>query len=123
MRVRKREQGKEGECHPAPDAAPTMNPNPIVMLVMSLLAATAVTHNRISFTKRASAYDDLVAVFRPVGGKLVRRDGNWDKVDRISQGFRLWFRPAKIIAGSGAPPPEENPTERKYNFFLPAAIA
>jgi len=26
-------------------------------------------------------------------------------------------------AGSGTPPPEENPTERKYNFFLPAAIA
>jgi hypothetical protein len=24
-----------------------------------------------------------------------------------------------MLAGSGAPPPEENPTERKYNFFLP----
>jgi hypothetical protein len=22
-------------------------------------------------------------------------------------GFRLWFRPAKIFAGSGAPPPDE----------------
>jgi hypothetical protein len=53
-----------------------MNPNPVVMLVVSLLAATAVTHNRISFTKRASAYDVLVAVFGPVGCNLVRRDGN-----------------------------------------------
>jgi hypothetical protein len=76
MRVREREQGKEGECHPAPDAAPTMNPNPIVMFVVSLLAATAVTHNRIVFTKWASAYDELVAVFGPVGCNLVRRDGN-----------------------------------------------
>jgi hypothetical protein len=53
-----------------------MNPNPVVMLVVSLLAATAVTHNRISFTKRASAYDVLVAVFGPVSCNPVRRDGN-----------------------------------------------
>ena len=31
----------------------------------------------------------------------------WDKEDRTSQGFRLWLRPAKIIAGSRAPPPDE----------------
>jgi hypothetical protein len=66
-----------------------------------------VTDDRIPFTNRASAYDDLVAVFHPVGCKLVRRDGDWDKDDRTSQGFRLRQRPAKIIAGSGAPPPEE----------------
>jgi mannose/cellobiose epimerase-like protein (N-acyl-D-glucosamine 2-epimerase family) len=76
VRVRERKQREEGESHPAPDAATTMNPNPVVMLVVSLLAATAVTHNRISFTERASAYDDLVAVFGPVGCNLARRDGN-----------------------------------------------
>jgi hypothetical protein len=76
MRVRERKQREEGECHPAPDAASTMNPNPVVILIVSLLPATAVTHNRISFTERASAYDDLVAVFGPVGCKLVRQDGN-----------------------------------------------
>jgi hypothetical protein len=53
-----------------------MNPNPVVMLVVSLLATTAMTHNRISFTKRASAYDVLVAVFGPVGCNLVRQDRN-----------------------------------------------
>jgi hypothetical protein len=53
-----------------------MDPNPVVMLVMRLLAATAVTDDRIVFTKRASAYDDFVAVFGPVGCNLVRRDGN-----------------------------------------------
>ena len=45
--------------------------------------------------------------FRPAGCKLVQRDGDWDKEDRTSQGFRIWLRPAKIITGSGAPPPEE----------------
>jgi hypothetical protein len=107
MRIREREHRKKREGLPAIGAATAMDPNPVVILVVRLLKAPAMTNDRIPFTKRTSAYDDLVAVFRPDGGKLVRRDGNWDKVDRISQGFRLWFRPAKIIAGSGAPPPEE----------------
>ena len=76
MRVRKREQRKKGEGLSATSAAAAMDPDPVVMLIVSLLAATAVTHNRISFTKRASAYDVLVAVFGPVGCNLVRRDGN-----------------------------------------------
>jgi hypothetical protein len=76
MRVRERKQREEGESHPAPDAAPTMNPNPVVMLVVSLFAASAMTNYRIVFTKRASAYDDLVAMLRPVGCNLGRRDGN-----------------------------------------------
>ena len=76
MRVRERKQGKEGECHPAPDADAAMDPNPVVILVVGLLPAAAMTNDRIPFTKRASAYDGLVAVFRPVGGKLVRRDGS-----------------------------------------------
>jgi hypothetical protein len=32
-----------------------MDPNPVVMLVVSLLAAAAMTNNRISFTNRALA--------------------------------------------------------------------
>jgi hypothetical protein len=32
-----------------------MNPDPVVMLIVSLLAATTVTDDRISFTNRASA--------------------------------------------------------------------
>jgi hypothetical protein len=91
-----------------------MDPNPVVILVVRLLTAAAMTNDRISLTKRASAYDDLVAVFRPVGGNLIRRDGNWDKVDRTSHGFRLRLRPAKIKRRKRNPPPEENPTERKY---------
>jgi hypothetical protein len=118
MRVRKREYRKEGKGRPAIGTATAPNPNPVVMFVVGLLAAPPVSNDRIVFTKWASAYDDLVAVSCPVGCKLVRRDGNWDKEDRTSQGFRLRFRPAKIIAGSGAPPPEENPTERNITSYL-----
>ena len=76
MRVREREHRKKRERHPAISAATAMDPNPVVILVVRLLKAPAMTNDRIPFAKRASAYDDLVAVFRPVGGKLVRRDGN-----------------------------------------------
>src|ERR1035437_3891996 len=107
MCVRKREQRKEGEGLPAIGASAAMDPNPVVMLVVSLLAPTSVTNDRIAFTHRASAYDDFVAAYRPAGRKLAQRDGDWDKEDRTSPGFRLRLRPAKIIAGSGAPPPEE----------------
>jgi hypothetical protein len=117
MRVREREHRKKREGHPAISAAAAMDPNPVVILVVRLLKAPAMTNDRIPFTKRASAYDDLVAVFRPVGGKLVRRDGNWDKVDRTSQGFRLCLRPPRSSTEAEPRLLKKNPTERKYNFL------
>jgi hypothetical protein len=86
MRVRKREQRKKREGRPAIGAASAMDPNPVVVLVMCLLATAPMTDNRISFTDWTPAYDVLVAVFRPVGCKLVWRDGNWDKEDRSLKG-------------------------------------
>jgi len=117
MRVREREHRKKREGHPANIAATTMDPYPVVILVVRLLRAAAMTNDRISFTKRTPAYDGLVAVLRPVGGNLVRRDGNWDEVDRTSQGFRPCLRPAKIPVGSGAPPPDEK-LQLKENILL-----
>jgi len=55
MRIRKRERRKESEGLPAIDAAAAMNPDPLVMLIVSLLAATTVTDDRIPFTNRTSA--------------------------------------------------------------------
>jgi hypothetical protein len=54
MRVGERKQRKEGEG-PGIDAAAAMDPNPVVMLVVGLLAAAAVANDRIPFTNRASA--------------------------------------------------------------------
>jgi hypothetical protein len=88
------------------------------MLVVSLLAAPPVTNDQTVFTKRATAYDELVTVFRPVGCKLVRRDGNWDKVDRTSHGFRLWLRPAKISIGSGTRLLKKNQLKENIDAYL-----
>ena len=76
MCVRKREQRKEGKGRPAIGAAAATDANPVVMLVVGLLAAAAMTDDRIVFTNRASAYDELVAGLCPVGRKLVRPGGN-----------------------------------------------
>ena len=118
MRVREREYWKEGEGQTATNAPPTMNPNPVVMLVVSLLAAPPVPNDQTVFTKRATAYDELVTVFRPVGCKPVRRDGNWDKVDRTSHGFRLWLRPAKISIGSGTRLLKKNQLKENIDAYL-----
>jgi hypothetical protein len=76
MRVRKREQRKKSEGRPAIGTAASMDPNPVVIFVVGLLAAAAMTDDRIVFTNRASAYDVLVADLCPVGRKLVRPGGN-----------------------------------------------
>jgi len=55
MRVRKREKRKKGESLSAPRAAAAMDRDPVVMLIVSLFAATAVANDRIPFTNRASA--------------------------------------------------------------------
>ena len=72
-----------------------MDPNPVVMLVMSLLTPPAVADDLNRVHKPASAYGDLFAVLRPVGCNLIRRDGNSDKVDRTSQGFASGSDPAR----------------------------
>jgi hypothetical protein len=85
-----------------------MDPNPVMMLVVRLLAAVSMANDGILFTYRTSAYDELVAVFRPVGFKPVQGKETGTKRIVTSPGFRLRLRPAKISAGSGAPPPKES---------------
>jgi hypothetical protein len=55
MRVRKREQREKGEGPSASDTAAPANPDPIVMLVVRLLAPATMTNDRILLTNRASA--------------------------------------------------------------------
>jgi len=55
MRVREREHRKECKGHSAINAAAAMDPNPVVMFVVCLLAAPSVTNDRIPITDRASA--------------------------------------------------------------------
>jgi hypothetical protein len=84
VRVREREQREEGEGLPATGAATATDANPVVMLIVGLLATAAVADDRIAFTNRASPQDDLVAVSSPIVFDLVQRDGKWDKQNRTS---------------------------------------
>jgi hypothetical protein len=84
VRVREREQRKEGAGLPATAASTATDANPVVMLIVCLLAAAAVADDRIAFTNRASPQDDLVAVSSPIAFDLVQRDRKWDKKNRSS---------------------------------------
>ena len=53
VRVREREQWKEGEGLAAIRAATATDVNPVVMLIVRLLAAASVADDRIAFTDRA----------------------------------------------------------------------
>jgi len=55
MGVRKRKQRKKGKRRAAVRAAATPDPDPVVMLVVRLLAPPTVPNYRILFTNRASA--------------------------------------------------------------------
>lgn len=76
-------------------AATATDANPIVTLIVRLLAAAAVADNRIPFTCGASP-QDLVAGSGPITFKLGRRRRKWDKKNRSSVGFCHRLLPAKI---------------------------
>jgi hypothetical protein len=82
--VRERKQREEGEGFLATWTATATNANPIVMLIMHLLAAASVTNDRINFTRRASPQNNLGAARGPIRFELVRRSGKWDKQNRTS---------------------------------------
>ena len=82
--VREREQRQKREGLLATGAATATDANPIVMLIVGLLAAASVADDRIAFTNGASPQNDLVTVFGPVVFGLVWQGRKWDKKNRIS---------------------------------------
>jgi hypothetical protein len=84
VRVRERKQRQEGKGSLATGAAAATNVNPIVMLIMRLLAAASVANDRIHFTCRTSSQNNLGAARGPIRFELVRRCGKWDKKNRSS---------------------------------------
>ena len=80
--VRERRQRKKGEGLPATGAATPTNPDPVVMLVVGLLAAAPMADGQISSTNRTSSQDNIGADRCPIRFELVRRDGKRDKRNR-----------------------------------------
>jgi hypothetical protein len=85
--VRQRERGKQGEGLPATRAKAASDPNPVVMLIVCLLAPATVTDDGITFANRASPQHDVLGVASPVSFELVRRGRKWDKENRSSWGL------------------------------------
>jgi hypothetical protein len=84
VRVRKRKWRQEGEGFPATGAATATDANPVVMLIVCLLAAASMADDRIVFTSGASPQNNLGATRGPIRFELVRRCGKWDKQNRTS---------------------------------------
>jgi len=62
--------------------------DPVVMLIVRLLAASSVTGDRIALTNGTSSQDDVGALFGPIRIELVRGDRKWGKKNRGSSGLR-----------------------------------
>jgi len=82
MGVRQRKPRQEGEGLPATGAAAAADANPVVMLVVCLLAAASMADDGIVLTNGALPQNDLGTADGPIGFQLVRRDGKWDKENR-----------------------------------------
>ena len=87
MGVRERKRREEGKGLPATGAETATDPNPVVLLVVRLLAASSVANDRIALTNGASPQDDVGALLGPIRLQLVRRKRKWDKKNRNSSGL------------------------------------
>ena len=81
MGVRQRKPRQEGKGLPATGTAAAADINPIVMLVVCLLAAVSMADDRILLTNGALPQNGF-GTADPIGFQLVRRDGKWDKENR-----------------------------------------
>ena len=106
VRVRERKQREEGEGPLATGTATATNANPIVMLIMRLLAAVSVTNDRINITPRASPQNNLGAARGPIRFQLVRRRGKWDKQNRTSWSSAPAFDPLRSEPEAELLPPK-----------------
>lgn len=75
MGIGERKSGQEGNRLAAKSADAAPNSDPVMVLVMSLFAPTAVTYDRILRANRAAANDYPCGSFRPFGLLLALRPG------------------------------------------------
>ena len=86
VRVRGGEGRKQSEGFPAVVAQTAAYPNPVMLFIVSLLAAPTVAADRVVFTNRASSYDDFGASRGPIGYQVVFPGGKWDNENRMTIG-------------------------------------
>jgi hypothetical protein len=122
MSVRKGEHGQEGNRLATNIAEPTPNPNPVVVFVMSLFLAAAMTYDRIATTNGAPARDAFCAGLRPIGFRLALRRAKCDK-DNRGNGGSAWDDLAEIVTPSGAFLLPKTSTGKEYRILATPAIS
>ncbi len=75
MAIGRRKRRQEGECFTAAVAKTAANPDPIVVLIMSLFAPAPVTDDGILYANRAVAQNDFRARLGPIGFEVVLGGG------------------------------------------------
>lgn len=121
--IRERKWWKKGEGLPATGAATAPDADPLVILVMGLLAAASMTDDRIARTNRAPPQDDFGATCSPIRFELVQRGTKWDKQNRAQSGLcRSGVDPPRSRPEAELLPPEKNPTGREYSFSATAFL-
>ena len=87
----------------APVAEAAANSDPIVVFIMRLFAAAAMTDDGVLAANGAAAHDDLGAGLGPIGFEVVLCGRKWDKQNRSAEGFA---RPVTLpkIDWAGAKP-------------------
>jgi len=85
MGIGQGENGKESEGYFAPLAEAAASLDPVVTLVMSLFAPTAMADDRIALTLRTEANDRFGTSRRPVKGWVAIVPRKWDKQNRIAR--------------------------------------
>jgi len=75
MAVGKRKYGQEGNRRTARSAEAAPNRNPVMVFVVSLFAAMAMTNDRIARANWAPANDYFYASLRPIGVQLALHRG------------------------------------------------
>jgi hypothetical protein len=88
MAVGRRKGRQEGERLPAQIADASADPDPIMMLVMGLFTAAAMTDDRVLGTNRAAAQDAPRTGLGPIGFEVVLCGRKWDKQNRGTEGLR-----------------------------------
>jgi hypothetical protein len=84
MSIGQGKNGEESEGFFAPRAEATASLNPVVALVMSLFAPSAMADDRIAQTLRTAANDLFVASRCPVKARVAIVPRKWDKQNRIA---------------------------------------
>ena len=102
MGIGQGENGKESEGFFAPLAEAAASLDPIVTLVMSLFAPSAMADDRIALTLRTEANDRFRTSRRPVKGWVAIVPRKWDKQNRIARRLSRGSEPCQ-----GSPPRRE----------------